>query len=80
MRTMTFKVDEEDARILRGRARQARLTLSEYLRRRLLEPVGAPTPVGRVKCPHTGAVVFAPMPSGTRLTTASAREMLSDFP
>ena len=80
MKTMTFKVDEEDARLLRGRARQAKLTLSEYLRRRLLEPVGAPPPVGRVKCPHTGAVVFAPMPSGARLTTESVREMLSDFP
>lgn len=80
MKTMTFKVDDEDARLLRVRAKQAKLTLSEYLRRRLLEPGGSTAPVGRVKCPQTGAMIFAPMPTGARLTTESVRERLSDFP
>ena len=78
MTTLTFKVTEADARMLRDRARLENLTLSEYVRRHVLEPAQSP-PVDRIKCPHTGALIFAPMPTGARLTTGSVREMLSDF-
>lgn len=80
MTTLTFKVDEDEARSLRLAARRAKLTLSEYLRRQIHANTAEVKPVGRIKCRHTGARIFAPAPQHPPLTTAAVKEMLADFP
>ena len=80
MTTLTFKVDEDDARKLRVAARRAKLTLSEYLRRQLRAHAEEVAPVVQIKCRHTGAMIFAPAPHHPPLTTETVREMLADFP
>ncbi len=80
MTTLTFKVTEEEARLIRSRARKERVTVSEYLRRRAslsLAPVHKPA---KVRCPHTGAMIFAAPDDLPPLTTDAVRELLSDFP
>lgn len=80
MTTLTFKVAEEEARNLRAAARRAKLTLSEFLRRQIRVRAPEAEPVKRVKCRHTGAMIFAPPSHYPILTTESVREMLADFP
>ena len=80
MTTLTFKMEEKEARSLRLAARRAKLTLSEYLRRQLRAHTAEPEPAGRTKCRHTGATIFAPAPQHPALTTEAVREMLADFP
>lgn len=80
MTTLTFKVDEDEARSLRVAARRAKLTLSEYLRRQIRVNAAEGKPVGQVKCRHTGAKIFAPAPQYPLLTTKAVKEMLADFP
>jgi hypothetical protein len=80
MVTLTFKVSDEEARLIRSRARKERVTVSEYLRRRAslsLVPAGKPA---KVRCPHTGAMIFASPDNQPPLTTDAVRELLSDFP
>lgn len=80
MATITFKVTEEEARLIRLRARRERVTVSEYLRRRAsLSLAPARTPA-KVRCPHTGAMIFASPNNQPPLTTEAVRELLSDFP
>ena len=80
MTTLTFKVPEDEARNLRAAARQARLTLSEYLRRQIHTHRSKSKPLRQIRCPHTKALIFAPAPQHPKLSTASVREMLADFP
>ena len=80
MATLTFKVTDDEARLIRSWARKERVTVSEYLRRRArlsLAPARQPT---RVRCPHTGAMIFASLDNQPPLTTDAVRELLSDFP
>ena len=80
MTTLTFKVTDEEARLIRSRARTERVTVSEYLRRRAslwLVPARKPA---KVRCPHTGAMIFASPDNQPPLTTDAVRELLSDFP
>jgi len=80
MATLTFKVTDEEARLIRSRARKERVTVSEYLRRRAslpLVPAGKPA---KVRCPHTGAMIFASPGYQPPLTTEAVRELLADFP
>jgi hypothetical protein len=80
MATLTFKVTPQEARLIRSRARKERVTVSEYLRRRAsLSLAPAPKPA-KVRCPHTGAMIFAPPDNQPPLTTDAVRELLSDFP
>lgn len=80
MATLTVEVTDEEARLIRARARQERVTVSEYLRRRAsLSPAPARKPA-RVRCPHTGAMIFASPDNQPPLTTDAVRELLSDFP
>ena len=80
MATITFKVTEEQARLIRSQARKERVTVSEYLRRRAgLSLAPAPKPA-KVRCPHTGAMIFASPDNQPPLTTDAVRELLSDFP
>ena len=80
MTTLTFKMDEEEARTLRSAAHRAKLTLSEYVRRQIRINSSDAPPVVQTKCPHTGAMIFARAPQHPPLTTKSVKEMLSEFP
>ncbi len=80
MTTLTFKVDEDEARSLHMAARRAKLTLSEYLRRQIRVNTAKVKPVGQMKCRHTGAMIFAPAPQHPPLTTKAVRKILADFP
>ena len=79
MTTISFKVSEDEARHIRKRARQQRLSVSEYLRRRATGTDEA-APVGKVRCDITGAEIFAPLTGGSVLTTETVRQMLAEFP
>ncbi len=80
MTTITFRVTDDEARLIRSLARKESVSVSEYLRRRasIAAPgIGKPR---RVRCPHTGAMIFAHSPGQPPLTTESVRDLLSDFP
>jgi len=79
MKTISFKVTEDEARRIRQFARRERLSLSAYLRSRAAgNPVGGAT--GKIRCEFTGAEIFAAPAGAAPLTTEAVREMLSDFP
>ena len=80
MTTLTFKVTEIEARRIRGLARQEKLTLSEYLRRRASGQSRDAVKPGRVKCAFTGAMIFAPLANQPPLTTESVKQIMADFP
>ena len=80
MITLTFKVTEEDARLIRSQARKDKVSVSEYLRRRAGSVAASPRKPRQVRCPHTGAMIFAALENQPPLTTESVREFLSDFP
>jgi hypothetical protein len=80
MPTLTFKVTEAEARLIRSRARQERVSVSEYLRRRARMPPSPPRKPHTIRCPHTGAMIFAPADDLPPLTTDVVRELLAEFP
>lgn len=80
MATLTFKVTEEEARLIRSRARRERVTVSAYLRRRASLSLAPARKPARVRCPHTGATIFAPPDNQPPLTTDAVRALLADFP
>ena len=80
MATITFKVTEDEARLIRARARKEGVSVSEYLRRRASVSLPASPKPRRVRCPHTGAMIFAAPENQAPLTTESVRDLLSDFP
>jgi len=80
MTTITFKLDEAEARQLRLAAQRQHTTVSEFLRRQIrqnLEPVER---VRRVRCPHTGALIFKPGKGAPAFTREEVAAMLQDFP
>jgi hypothetical protein len=79
MKTLTFKVSDGEAERITRQAKRQRMSVSEYLRRRALEPEPG-APIGKVKCEFTGAEIFAAPDGAPPLTTESVREMLSEFP
>ena len=80
MTTITFKVTDEEARLIRSRANTERISVSEYLRRRARVSMPAARRPRRVRCAHTGAMIFAAAEDQTPLTTELVRELLADFP
>jgi hypothetical protein len=80
MTTLTFKVTEDEARLIRSRAKKERISVSEYLRRRANISIPAVRKPRQVRCAHTGAIIFAGADDHTTLTTESVRELLADFP
>lgn len=82
MLTISLKLSEDDALHLRSSARKAKMTVSSFLRQRIRTHDKAEhARVIRTPCPLTGATIFTskgghPPP----LTTASVREMLTEFP
>jgi hypothetical protein len=79
MRTISFKVNDDEARYIRQRAQLEKLSVSEYLRRRAVRRE-TPAPVRRMRCDLTGVEIFAPLADSATLTTESVRRMLEDFP
>jgi len=80
MKTLTFKVTDDEARHIRFLSKQQNLSLSEYLRRRASGTVfEAPAPT-LVRCKFTGAMIFDSLPGQPPLSTEKVREMLADFP
>lgn len=79
MKTISFKVTEDEASRIRNGAKQEDLTVSESLRRQVLGQ-GKEASVGRVRCEFTGAEIFAPSGESEPLTTETVRKMLGDFP
>jgi len=80
MTTLSFKVTEAEARTIRREARREKLSVSEFLRRRAGTQVAGSSKPRLVRCPHTGAMVFAPVEDRPPLTTEVVRELLTDFP
>jgi hypothetical protein len=80
MKTLTFKVTEDEARAIRAKARQEKLTLSEYLRRRAIKRSSPTAKPGLIRCSRTGAMIFGPLPGEPPFTTDSVRQLLADFP
>lgn len=80
MATITFKVTDEEARLIRFHARRERVTVSEYLRRRASLSIAPARKPAKVRCHHTGAMIFASPDNEPPLTTDAVRELLSDFP
>ena len=80
MKTITFKVSDDEARLIRALAQQERASLSEYLRRRASGTSKTAALPQRVRCEFTAAMIFAPLPGQKAMTTASVREMLAEFP
>lgn len=80
MTTLTFKVTDELARLIRSRARSERVSVSEYLRRRASAALPVASKPRRVRCAHTGAMIFAAAEGHVPLTTEAVRELLADFP
>ncbi len=80
MITITFKVSEDEARLIRSRAKKEQVSVSEYLRRRARSAASSFRKPRQVRCAHTGAMIFSAPENQARLTTESVRELLSDFP
>ncbi len=80
MPTISFKVSEAEARLIRSRAAREGVSVSEYLRRRANVAMAAPAPPRLVRCPRTGALIFGALDDQAPLDTATVRELLSDFP
>ncbi len=80
MATISFKVSEEEARRIRARAGSEGISVSEYLRRRARLAMPPPSSPRLVRCPHTGAMIFAALEHQPPLTTDTVRELLADFP
>lgn len=80
MKTITFKVNDEEALLIRSLAKRERTSLSEYLRRRATGLPDSQAVPQRELCQYTGAMIFAPASGRPPLTTESVREMLSEFP
>ena len=80
MATISFKVSEDEARSIRARARKEGVSVSEYLRRRARRSTPVARALRRVRCPHTGAMVFAAPDDQPPLTTEMVRELLTEFP
>ena len=81
MKTMSFRVTDDEARMIRSLAKREKLTLPDYLRRRATSaPDTKPAGVRRTRCNHTGATIFAASPELPPLSTESVRKMSADFP
>ncbi len=77
---MSFKVSATEARRIRSLAQHEKLSLSEYLRRRASGRTNNRVKPERIRCPLTGALVFAPLAEHPPLTTETVKLLMSDFP
>ncbi len=80
MSTISFKVDEHEARAIRLQAKREGVSVSEFLRRRARLALAPPQKPRTVRCRHTGARIFAATKPLAPLTTETVRGLLADFP
>lgn len=77
MKTISFKVSDEEELQIRREARKAGTTVSEYLRQCIR---GENSQITVEKSKATGAPSFFSGDSGPRFSTADVNEILADFP
>ena len=80
MVTISFKVDEQEARAIRLQAKREGVSVSEFLRRRARVAPALPQKPRTVRCRHTGARIFVGGETLPPLTTETVRSLLRDFP
>ena len=80
MPTISFKVDEREARTIRLQAQREGVSVSEFIRRTARLAVTPPQEPRTVRCRHTGAKIHAGGESLPPLTTEAVRGLLADFP
>lgn len=80
MITISFKVTEQEARIIKVKARRQRVSVSEFLRRQARAQVDSNLKPKLQVCPMTGAKIFSSTLGGSPLTVESTRDLLTDFP
>ncbi len=80
MSTISFKVDEHEARAIRLQAKREGVSVSEFLRRRARLALAPPEKPRTVRCRHTGAKIFNAPEHLPPLSTEIVRDLLSDFP
>ena len=80
MKTLSFKVTDEEAEEIRRLAREADLSVSEFLRKRARGEALEPVSVQVIECGYTGSLAFRGGPEFPPLDTGAVRQMLSDFP
>lgn len=76
MKTITFKVTEDEERLIREEARRAGMTVSGFLRLR----IRGTEPIAIVRSSATGAPAFSSQAQSAPLTTEAVGAMLADFP
>jgi hypothetical protein len=79
VKTISFKVSDDEARQIRSLAKHQRLSVSEYLRRRAMESPQQGE-VATIRCEFTGARIFAPPAGEVPLSVSETRRLLADFP
>lgn len=80
MKTLTFKVSDDMAKQLKADARREKLSLSEFVRKRLSAGSGDEPIVSRELCTESGVEVFTSKGKLRPLTTEMVKEYLADFP
>jgi hypothetical protein len=79
VKTISFKVSDDEARRIRSLAKREQLSVSEYLRRRAVG--SAPqSEVAKIRCEFTGAEIFAAPGGEAPLSVQETRRLLADFP
>jgi hypothetical protein len=80
MPTLTFKVSDDEARLLRARARAEKTTLSAFLRARVLDATPARRKIVMRKHPVSGLPYDAGAGKRAVVTRAAVKALLADFP
>lgn len=78
MVTLSFRVSEEQAGVIRSLAREEGVSVSEYIRRRARNHAAQSSRPRLVRCRHTGAMIFAAPEGQPPLTTEEVREILGN--
>jgi len=79
VKTISFKVSDDEARRIRSQAKREQLSVSEYLRRRAMGS-SLRSEVMKTRCEFTGAEIFAAPAGEAPLSVSETRQLLSDFP
>jgi Family of unknown function (DUF6290) len=80
MKTLSFRASDDEAKLIRSLARQAGLSVSEFIRRQTISANEPEVAVTLVRCPITGAKIFGKLRGHAPLSTQMVKDLLSDFP
>ncbi len=80
MKILTFEVSDDEDQVIRSLAEKERMTISEFLRRRVTRMDRANGLPEKVLCESTGAMIFGTSTQLAPLTSKTVRHLLSDFP